>query len=236
MLFYQPVQSERFFARGVRYDSIDWTNFTKIIAAFKQRIEDWYIRPADELRKVSWDYSFTLMAINCLLIDTLSQFYYGEDSSSRGTFKKYVRKHLPPFRAELPTKIQIRPDRRKRRKAPANKLKPQKKKYFRTYAEVLYHCFRCGILHEAHITACGVLAGLDGKMVDTDPDVCTKYRNNSDCPTVRMDPTVILDEVKKMFDKYLATLVDPDPKFEVRRLKFKKKFTNSIGIDITKVT
>lgn len=233
MLFYQPVQSERFFSAGKKYESINWNDFKQIVGAFKTRVEDWYIRPAEELRKASWDYSFALMAIDCLLIDTLSQFHYGKVVSTRGTFKRYVRKKLKPFRADLPTKIKERPSRRKRRKSATPKLKPQKQKYYEDFADILYHCFRCGILHEAHITGCGGLSGLGGKMVDVDPDTSTMYRDGKPCPTVRMDPTAIFDEVRKLFDQYIADLLDSHPKFEVRRKKFKRKFTDCIGIDIT---
>lgn len=235
-VFYQPVQSKRFFSRGIKYSDIDWTDFRRIVAAFKERIEDWYIRPAEEPRRASWDFSFALMVIDCLLIDTLSQFHYGQNSSSRGTFKKYIRRRLPDFRAKLPTPIQKRPERRKRRKARTTPLAPLNPRYYKTFADILYHCFRCGILHDAHITLCGGLAGLGGKLVDIDPDVCTKYRDGSDCPTVRMDPTVIFDEVKKLFNDYIATLLDPDSKNDVRRSKFKKKFKYSIGIDITQAS
>ncbi len=237
MLFYQPVKNERFFSIGKKYDAIDWTDFPKIVHAFKSRINEWYIGPAEELRK-AWDYSFALMAINCLLIDALSQFHYGKTTSSRGTFKKYVRKKLPAFRETLPQKIQERPTRRNRRKAAATKpkLKPQKPQYFKDFADILYHCFRCGILHEAHIAGCGGLAGLNGKMFDVDPVVCTLYRDDSACPTIRMDPTVIFDEVKNLFHSYVANLLDPNPKFNPRRKKFKRKFTDCIGIDITAVT
>jgi hypothetical protein len=238
MLFYQPVKSERFFSQGRKYDSIDWGNFEQIVGAFRTRIEDWYIQPGTELRKASWDNSFALMAIDCLLIDTLSQFYYGKISSTRGTFKKYVRNLLPEFRVKLPEKIQARPMRRAHRKGASSKgkLRPKKPEFYETFADVLYHCFRCGILHEAHIVGCGGLAVLNGKMVDVDPDTCTLYRNGSACPTVRMDPTVIFDGVEALFHNYLAQLLDPDPEYNPRRKKFKRKFTDCIGIDITNVT
>jgi hypothetical protein len=236
MLFYQPVKSERFFSTEKKYDAIDWTNFQEIVTAFKVRIDEWYIHPGEELRK-KWDYAFALMAINCLLLDTLSQFYYGKVTSSRAVFKKYVRKKMPAFRVKLPEKIEERPSRRKHRKAATTKpkLKPKKPEHFEDFADVLYHCFRCGILHEAHIAGCGGLAGLGGKMVDIDPDVCTLYRDGSTCPTVRMDPGIIFDEVKKLLDTYVADLFDPDPKKNIRRKKFKRKFTDCIGIDINSV-
>lgn len=234
VLFYRPVQDQRFFSAGKKYDSIDWDDFKEVVEAFKTRIDDWYIKPAEELRKATWDFSFALMAIDCLLIDTLSQFHYGKIVGTRGIFKRYVRKKLKPFRDDLPNKIKIRPSRRKRRKSATPALKPLKQDYFEDFADVLYHCFRCGILHEAHITGCGGLAGLGGKMVDVDPDTCTLYRDSKPCPTVRMDPTTIFDEVKKLFQEYISDLLNPASKFDARRRKFKRKFTDCIGIDVTK--
>lgn len=227
MIFYHAVQDKRFFSAGKKYNSIIWNDFKQVVNAFKTRIEDWYIKPAELLRNTSWDNSFALMAINCLLIDALSQFHYGKTSSSRGVFKKFTRRRLPAFREKLSIEIRQRQDRKQK-----DKRKPNKKAPFKTYADVLYHCFRCGILHDAHITLCGGLAGLDAKMVDTDTDVCTTYRDGKQCPTVRMDPTVIFDEVRKLFDQYLSDLLNPDKKFDTRRKKFKRKFTDCIGVDI----
>ncbi len=230
MYFYQPVRNQRFFAPGVLYDTVDWEDFPSIVDAFKKRIDNWYFNPGEVLKNANWNYSFALMAINCLLVDALSQFYYGEFESSRGTFKKFARQQFPAFREKLSIEIQQKPERKTK-----NKRRTSRKKPLKTYAEVLYHCFRCGILHEAHITVCGGIAGLDGKMVDTDPNICTKYRNGDDCPTVRMDPTVIFAEIKTFFDEYVTMLLDPDKKFAVRRRKFRRKFADSIGVDIREV-
>jgi hypothetical protein len=57
-----------------------------------------------------------------------------------------------------------------------------------------------------------------------------------DCPTVRMDLTVIYPAVKKVFDTYSENLLDPNPSFDDRRKHFKTKFTVSFGIDVTHAT
>lgn len=233
VLFYRPVQDQRFFSAGRKYDSINWNDFKEIVRAFQIRIEDWYIKPAEELRKASWDYSFSIMAIDCLLIDALSQFHYGQFRSSRTLFCKYARKKISGMRKRLPEPIAIRPERRANRKSPKSSRKPAKTKYLKTYADSLYFAFRCGVLHEAHIAGCGGLAGLGGKLADIDPDICTRYRDGSECPTIRMDPTAILDDLQRVFNQYISDILDPDPTFEPRRRKFKRKFTACIGIDIT---
>jgi hypothetical protein len=225
-MFYQPVRTERYFHSCARYSEIDWQDFRAVVEAFRLMIREWYLAPADELRK-TWDHAFSLMAINCLLIDALSQYYYGKRESSQTFFKRFARTRLPAFRAKLPEPIRQPQPRRKK-----GAKKSRRAKDLETYADVLYVAFRCGILHEAHVLLCGGLAGLGGKLCDVDPDICTMYRDGSDCPSVRMDPAVIYDDLKKVIDRYLADLVDPAPAKEVRRRYFKHKFKASFGIDL----
>lgn len=236
MLFYQPVRDQRFFSAGKKYDAINWNDFRQVVEAFRTRIDDWYIKPAEQLRAASWDHAFAVMAIDCLLIDALSQFHYGEFSSSRTLFRKYARKKIAGMRDKLPEAVAIRPERRPNRAAPAAPRKPAKLKYLKTYADALYFAFRCGILHEAHIAGCGGVAGLKGVLADIDTDICTLYRDGSPCPTIRMDPMALLDELKHLFAQYVADLLNPDPRFNPRRKKFKRKFTNCIGIDVGAAT
>jgi hypothetical protein len=230
-MFYQPVQNKRFFHSREEYSKIAWQDFRSVVDAFRKKLGEWYLAPADLLRP-NWDHAFGLMAMNCLLIDALSQYYYGKRASARSVFKKFACLKLPEFRATLPEPIRENPGRRKRRKTSMPRLKPVKPRFFKTFADVLYVAFRCGILHEAHVALCGGLAGLGGKMCDVDPDICTTYRDGSPCPTVRVDPQVIYDALNKVIDQYLADLVDPDPRHDVRRRHFKHKFKASFGIDL----
>ena len=230
-MFYQPVRNQRFFHSRQLYSEIDWQDFRAVVDAFRKKLHEWYLAPAEMLRP-NWDHAFALMAMNCLLIDALSQYYYGKRASARSAFKKFACQKLPEFRRKLPKPIQENPGRRKRRKASTPRLRPVKPRLLKTFADVLYVAFRCGILHEAHVSLCGGLAGLGGKMCDVDPDICTNYRDRSPCPTVRMDPHAIYDELKKVIDQYLADLADPDPKQDVRRRHFKHKFKASFGIDL----
>ena len=86
--FYKPENKNRFFGRGVRYTNIKWSDFGQVVQQFRSRIHEWYLKPGDELQNASWDYSFTLMAIDCLLIDTLSQYWSGNKKSSQALFKR----------------------------------------------------------------------------------------------------------------------------------------------------
>lgn len=230
-MFYQPVKSERYFYAKTKYDAIDWHDFRAVVEAFRLKLREWHLAPAEELRKC-WDHSFSLMAINCLLIDTMSQYYYGSRQSGQQQFKRFARLKFPAFRQKLPERIRQSLAPRERRKSPKKPRPRRKPRHFETFADVLYVAFRCGILHEAHVEMCGGLAGLGGKLCDVDPDICTTYRDGSACPTVRMDPTAIYDELKTVIDQYLADLVNPDVRHDFRRRNFKHKFKASFGINI----
>ncbi len=235
-MFHQPVQEYRFFLPNVLYKEVKWTDLKDVVQKFKTRIEDWYIKPADELRNAKWDNAFAVMAIDCLLIDALSQYYYGELQSTQTTFKKFARRKLPGMKDKLPALIKMRPERRKRRKNLNQPLKAVKKRELNTFADALYVAFRCGILHEAHIAVCGGVASIGTALADIDSDPSTIYRDGTNCPTVRMDPQVIFDELKKFFDAYIADLLNADPKYNGLRKRFKKKFRSSFGVNIKTAT
>lgn len=221
MLSYRPVEQHRYFYPGTRYDAITWSNFAEAVKAFHRKISDWYIAPAEVIHKAGFDHAFALMALTCQLTDTLSQYYFGTTKSSQKTFKDFLTEVLTPFDTLLPQPIKyINP------KGQLDQLK--------TFADVFYVGFRCGILHECHVPLYGGLAGQDqlqGRMFDIDPEVCTKYDDGTDCPTVRMDPTVIYPAVKAVFETYTKNLVDGDQQFDPLRASFKNKFFASFGVN-----
>jgi hypothetical protein len=216
-MFYRPVDANRYFSRGVRYTQVNWGDFREVVRQFRARIHEWYITPGDELQRATWDHSFTLMAIDCLLIDTISQYHEGHVKSSQLLFKRFVGTHIPALGANLPTPI------RHPSGTPLN-----------TFADVLYVAFRCGILHEAHVSLYGGLAGLGGQLCDVDTDICTRYEDGSICPTIRMDPTAIFLALKHLFHDYMNDLLCPTQ--NRLRTKFKKKFKASFGIDLRRST
>lgn len=223
MPFYKPEQSARAFRRMTRYDQINWNDFTSVIDAFHGRIDDWYILPTKELlnHKDGGHYAFAVMALNCLLIDTMSQFYYGLLTSSGRKFKDFVRDRIPKVAGNLPTQINQPVSPNNRHGDPLT-----------NYEEVLYTGFRCGILHQAHVPLYGVLAGVPGPF-DFQNKGATKYANGSDCPTVICHPRRVFEEVETAFLQYLDDLLNPDPKFGGLRQHFKTKFEDSFGVTIS---
>ena len=95
--FYIPVPSARAFRHEKSYDKIDWKNFREVLNEFHGRMDDWYIIPAKELGK-NGHFAFPVMAMDCLLIDTLSQYYYG---TTRPRLKSRIaRRALSNLRAQ----------------------------------------------------------------------------------------------------------------------------------------
>lgn len=92
----QTAQANRYFSKKTLYSQIDWSSLDDVVDAYRQRILDWYAEPAAELAK-NGHFAFALMALNCLLIDTLSQFVEGKDSSSKGEFKKFIQDKAAKF-------------------------------------------------------------------------------------------------------------------------------------------
>jgi hypothetical protein len=216
-VFYQPIQTDRFFSRSKLYTSIDWTKLSDIVPAFMERITDWYIGPGSALAG-DWHNAFSVMAVDCLLIDTLAQFERGKDESDRTTFIEFVKATLPPFAVTL---------------SPA--IKRPGKADITTPAEALYFGFRCGILHEAHIPPYAGLHPEPG-LVRIVPTGHTRYADGTDCTAVMMDPVRLFRELETIFERYILNLLDPSTVHDPLRAAFKKKFTSSFGIDITNAT
>src|SRR5690349_8915463 len=109
MPYYNPVKENRWFRAEKKYSDIKWGDFKEVVAEFTGRIQDWYIKPAETLQNASGHYSFAVMALNCLLIDALSQYYYGAQQSptealngcnkpcesSRSKFMDFVKARIP---------------------------------------------------------------------------------------------------------------------------------------------
>src|SRR5437899_5800719 len=81
MPFYKPVQDKRWFRAEKKYSQINWDDFGQVVREFKGQVEDWYLKPAETLLNASGHYGFAVMALGCLLVDALSQYYYGAQQS-----------------------------------------------------------------------------------------------------------------------------------------------------------
>jgi hypothetical protein len=82
---YKPVKNLRFFTHDTGYDAVDWNDENASIQKFKEQLEGWYIQPIESLIAESRHFGFTVIAMTCILIDTLAQYYEGAERS-RGQF------------------------------------------------------------------------------------------------------------------------------------------------------
>ena len=126
-------------AKGItsdQYNALDLSDYTKpdwdkAFEFLNRRLIDRYIEPADVLEAAEKDksasekkYGFTILAIDCFLIETIQSFYEGETDSqhkSQRLFKNFLTQ------------------------------RDNFKEHFKTEAEAghFYINFRCGILHQA---------------------------------------------------------------------------------------
>jgi len=211
---FKPVLRERYFTATEKYDEIDWNDFPKIVTAFQSRVDEWYIQPMRVLTRASHNYNFAIMALNCLLIDMLSQYHYGKLKSHRETFKMFTREAFPEFRQKLPTPIRINKD------------------FLYDAADVLYIGYRCGILHEAHIALYGGIAGTNGKILEIHTSGHVTYDDGTDCPSLIIEPYKLTTAIEQFFSEYIKQLLDNTQKYALVKDNFRKKFTSSFGIKI----
>lgn len=216
-MFYTPVLAGRIFSPGVLYSDINWKSLREVVTAFDRRIREWYVQPARALEVASGNYAFAVMALNCLLIDTLSQFFNGEPQSKRSVFLSFVRSKLPAFSQRL--------------SAPIERPSGSNPAALEDVAQVLYFGFRCGILHEAHVPLYGAIFGLPTP-VQVEPAGNTQYSGGRACPTVIIDPHQLLDALDQVLKQYVADLLNADPAHDPLRIAFKTKFGSSFGVDL----
>jgi hypothetical protein len=131
-------------------ESTDWN---RAIEIFNARIQSRYLEPIDLLIKadekrspVERRYGFSIMAIDCLLIETLQSFRDGL-TDTRNKSKEMFRKFL-------------------------TKREGFREHFDATQAERFYYDFRCGILHQAEIMGPSLLWSvglLKGEKADGTP-------------------------------------------------------------------
>jgi hypothetical protein len=216
---YKPVKSERFFNKNRRYDAIKWNDEKEVIREFRQQLIDWYVEPGLAL-EAKESAEFALLALTCMLIDTLAQYEAGAASSSQTCFKNWLV-NTPTFSHysnNFPVPIR-ETSAATSAVAAAN------------FSDAIYRAFRCGILHEAHVTLYGGIWGCKDE-IEYHPKGETLYVDGADCPSVVVDPRKLFRKVMIEFEDYFNRLLNDDPLHQPLRDRFKQKFLSSYGIDI----
>ena len=218
-MFYRPVEyAGRHFAQTTEYSAIDWNRLSSIVVAFQERITQWYIVPGDLLMAGpdGWHRSFSLAAIDCMLIDTLSQFENGSSRSSRRRFIDYVERKVPVFQTQIVPPIRC----------------PAPDPDITTFGQALYFGFRCSILHEAHIAPyCQILSEPNIARQQAS-GISTYADGTTPCSSVILDPQKLFAAMKVVFADYIRDVLDLSASFNILRVNFKKKFKASFGKNI----
>lgn len=179
-----------------------------IIALIEHRLNHRYIRPLQNIPK-EFKSGFLIMAISCLLIETLQTFYEGKNESrdknedkndkdigSEKAFIKFFKGHenfFPGLRNCFPIKQE--------------KNKKGKTKETCTF----YKAIRCGILHQAETT--------DGYRILRDKSDLFDKGGKS------INANKFLEAMEKCVSKYVNTLCESKPntdvwKYAIRKVRF----------------
>ncbi len=260
-VFYEPVLAGRHFAKTRSYDAVNKLivagDRAGVVDAFAERIGEWYLEPIRYYRtrrhssRVSkviarlfrkndpGHFAFAAMAIDCLIIDTMSQFVFGELALDGATFIRFIENYLPNFRGPLTASISHHSHYKRRGVLTILNVQLTK------VEEVIWHGFRCGILHQAHAPLyCRIDPGgphvnqeISGRAQYADATKSPRSypHSGSACPTITINPWLLFDDLESFFQQYVLDLKDRDPRNEPLRDAFKKKFTDSFGLDITRL-
>lgn len=77
--------------KALKFDSED--DWLKAVDILKDRIEHRFLEPAGEIMELPWS-GFAIMALDCLLIETLQQFRKGVCETERGKGREYFTEFL----------------------------------------------------------------------------------------------------------------------------------------------
>lgn len=194
------TQDGFYFSPQNTFMSLHFDNKKGLINAFYSRIEGFYIKPAIKL-----DGTFEAFASGALCvcaIDILARLEYGDNTGVGDRFKKWVRAYL---------------------KSDFNDFGNEVKQYHQhvTFDDILYECFRNGLVHEGVIKQGFQFSYETGKKL---------FYVESEI--VVINPKVLLSKVYDSLNVFVKKLKDDDALFE----KFSKQLHKDLKKDITDIT
>lgn len=80
------------FAPNVEFNDLDLSNFLSVVDAFSQRIDGWFFEPINLLIGNECNL-FVITAIECMVVDALSGFWSGADSTG-ATFTEFLTEKM----------------------------------------------------------------------------------------------------------------------------------------------
>jgi len=224
-LYQKPLANpnpEKTFCLSTSYKDLDPDNLNEIIAKFEERIRCWFFKPTKDLiRKNIEANNFFAIIIVCVIIDLLSQYWYGLPSSDGKKYKEFLKIFMGSFKS---------------------KIKPPLKHYFwnkqkglweeislQDYAHAFYQIFRCGVLHNAMIMDCGRISGKS--ILKKSIKLRSWKYGSKKGKEIAVNPTLLLKNLEVFFNRYVEKLYNVH-EGDLRK-NFIKKFEWDFGVKIS---
>lgn len=212
---------EKTFCRRFHYRDLNPDNLNDTIAKFEERIKYWFFRPTKDLIKKNIEANnFFAIIIICIIIDLLSQYWYGLPSSDGKKYKDLLKIFMRSFQS---------------------KIKPPLKYYYwnkqgkaweevklQDYAQAFYHIFRCSLLHNAMIADCGRISGKS--ILKKSIKLRSWKYGNKRSREIAVNSILLLKNLEIFFNRYIKKLYDKHE--EDLRRNFAKKFEWDFGIKL----
>jgi len=197
----QMINPTRHFNISDKILVMDKMSLQKVIDMFEIRINKWYIKPGKILsdKKYHLYFDFVLINLCCIIIDTLSQYYFDAACSTGEVFKKFLRKEFPEFRKKLnPSKRVTFYDGNKKFKT-FRSFNPTRDHDF---AWGFYKAFRNGIVHNGLVLPFGRHNRSDMNNLI----VCDLWGKSNQNIELRVNPLLLFEKVEECFKKYIRQL------------------------------
>lgn len=216
----QMVNPNRHFNKSNKIIMLDKLSIQEVIGMFKIRIKDWYLKPGKIIsdKKYHLHFDFVLINLCCIIIDTLSQYYFDAAQSTGEIFQKFLKKEFPEFRTKLDTTKRLRfYDGNKKFRIFRN-IKPTNDHDF---AWGFYKAFRNGIVHNGLVLPIGRHNRSDKKNMIT----CDFWGSSNQNIELRVNPQLLFNKVKICFNKYIRQL----RMSKTLQRRFQNKFFRDFG-------
>jgi len=118
-----------YFSPKYKFSDLQWDNKDALIDAFRDRVEGFYLNPADELNQNYCAFSAGVMCVTS--IDFLARITSGVEKVTRKEFESWLKHNIEPFDESDPDNAS------------------------QSLAKRFYHEFRCGLVHEGRIKNAG---------------------------------------------------------------------------------
>lgn len=213
---------EKTFCLRYLYKDLDPNDLNSIICKFEERIKYWFFKPTKDLiRKNIQANNFFAIIIVCVIIDLLSQYWYGLPSSNKKNYNDFLKIFMQSFHSKInpPLKNYYWDERHG----------AWKEVRLYNYAQAFYQIFRCGVLHNAMIMDCGRISG-KSVLKKSIKLRSWKYEDKKG-KEIAVNPIMLLKNLELFFNRYIKKLYNVHEK--ILRQNFIKKFEWDFGIKIS---